>query len=153
MGTLVTDSNGKPLYFTGDSPMKPSGDVMDYKETVLSSASEVTLTTATAKNVTSVTLPNGEWDVNGIIDFDLTGATVTKMIAGVSTTTNTLGAQDTATQTLIALTTITGVHTQQTTDNRLILTAASTVVYLVASATFSAGTMKAFGTIRARRIR
>lgn len=152
MGTLVTDARGVPLSYTATPHDKPSGDGGDYAESVLASSSEVTLTTTQAKSVTSVRLVSGEWDISGVVDFDLTGVSATKFIAGVSSTNNTLGSQDTFSQTLTALTTITGVHAQVVPVTRLVLNTATTI-YLIANATFSAGTLKAYGTIRARRIK
>lgn len=150
---MVTDARGIPLSWSDNGPSKPTGDTGDYSETILAAASEVTLTTATTKNVTSISLAPGEYDITGCVDFDLTGATVTKFIAGISTVSNTLGVpQDSSTQKLTALTTITGINMQCAPIMRFVITAATTF-YLVAQATFSAGTMKAYGSIRARRIK
>jgi hypothetical protein len=122
--------------------------------------SAVALTTATPANVTSIALTAGDWDVSGQIDFNLTGTTVTDMRGGPSLTSATLptqpGGAGLGTDPLAIdpsnFATITDVQTLDSGPVRLSI-AATTTVFLVASATFSVGTVGAFGTIRARRMR
>ena len=119
-------------------------------ESYIASGSAVALTTATSKNVTSISLTAGIWDVDAIIGF--TGSpTGTQTIASISSTTNTLNAN-------------TGDATVQSpdipngsTDLMLeipqfrIAISATTTYYLVAEATFSAGSVSAYGRISATR--
>jgi hypothetical protein len=118
------------------------------------------LTTATPLNVTSISLTAGDWDVASVIDFLYTGATVTDIRGGPSLTTATLptqaGGSGLGTDALaIDPSNFVTVGDTQTLDSGpvRVLISATTTVFLVAQATFSAGTVSAFGTIRARRVR
>lgn len=121
--------------------------------------SAVSLTTATAKTVTSVALGAGDWDVRGGIDFSLTSGTTTLFQGGISLSTNTLPTQaggaglgtDGLVTVPLVLTLLTNVFNLTISPTRVVL-AAPTTIYLVALATFSAGTVAAFGTILARRM-
>ena len=129
-----------------------AGDVGELLSANLASGSATALTTTTPKNVTSVSLTAGDWDVTGVVDYTLTGTTSTKFQAGSSATSATFGAQDTSVNVPLILTTVTDTYGQVIPTTRFSL-ASTTTVYLVAQATFSAGTVAAYGTIRARRIR
>lgn len=129
-----------------------AGSIGEYVSASVAPGSAVSLTTATDKNVTSISLTAGDWDVCGTVDFALTGATATDAYAGISTTTDTLGGQDTYSNRVMSLTAVTDTIVQPTPLVRLSL-AATTTVYLVAKAEFSAGTEAAYGSIRARRAR
>jgi hypothetical protein len=134
-----------------------SGYVGEYVYSTIASASAVALTTATAANVTSISLSAGDWDVSGLVELATTSATVAAnapVYAGIATTSATLTDTQYALHRPVAVTTTTyapwlSLHAPTL---RLSLTA-TTTVYLVAQATFTAGTMKAYGTVRARRVR
>jgi|SRR6185437_1357265 len=122
----------------------------------VASGAAVSLTTATAKTVTSLNLAAGSYLVWGNVDNTLTGATTTAFVAGISLTNNTLPTQaggsglgtDPLSSQLVVLTTTTGTHSVDVGMTTLVLTATTTTpVYLVAQATFSAGTVAAYGTI------
>lgn len=118
------------------------------------------LTTATPLTITSISLTAGDWDVASVIDFLYTGATVTDIRSGPSLTTNVLptqaGGGGLGTDALAIdpsnFATISDVQTLDSGPVRVSI-AGTTTVFLVAQATFSVGTVSAFGTIRARRIR
>jgi len=137
---------------TGTNDNAVAGTLGEYVSAQVLIASPVALTTATAANLTSISLTAGDWDVDGIADFVLTGATTTDWAAGISTTTATLGAQDTYMSIPVVLTTHTDNYTQNTPTVRLSL-AATTTVYLIGRAAFSAGTIGGAGILRARRVR
>jgi hypothetical protein len=122
--------------------------------------SAVSLTTATAANVTSITLAPGDWDISGVIDFNPAATTsVTNITAGVSLTSATLAAQtggsglgtDPTMAWNQAASVPAGVMAMEVPAVRLSITA-TTTVYLVAKATFTVSTMTAYGTIRANRV-
>lgn len=126
-----------------------------YLETVVVSGSAVSLTTATAANVgAGISLPGGDWDVTLSIVYTLSGATTTETRASVSATSATHSSTATAnTQTARSLTTATGTIVENVGPVRIAVPGqTATTFYAVASATFSAGTVTAYGTIRARRM-
>ena len=122
--------------------------------------SAVSLTTATAANVTSITLTAGDWDISGVIDFNPAATTsVTNITAGVSLTSATLAGQtggsglgtDPTMAWNQAASVPAAVMAMEVPVVRLSITA-TTTVYLVAKATFTVSTMTAYGTIRANRV-
>jgi hypothetical protein len=98
--------------------------------------------------------------VSAVGDFTLTGASTSYFRTGVSTVNNTMPAQpggsgigtDPMVRLPLFLTTTTSDYGQGLPPVRISL-AATTTIYLVCEATFSAGSVSAFGTIRARRMR
>jgi hypothetical protein len=132
-----------------------AGNVGEYIESVVSSGSPVSLTSATPKTLTSITLPAGDWDVDATVAFIPTATTnITQIVGSISGTTNTL---DVAPGKLSALS-IPGTvpNLQNVTQNvppyRLSL-AVSTTVFLIAQGTFTVSTLTAYGLVRARRAR
>lgn len=129
----------------------------EYKFATLASASAVSISTGTSKTPTgcSITLAPGQWEVWGVVDFQFQATTsYTALLAGVSTAQDTMGAADT----FAALVSAANVPTAAAdmalpTPHQILQLSAPTTVYLVAKATFSASTMKAYGSIFARRIR
>ena len=115
----------------------------------------VTLTTGVTSNVTSISLPAGDWDVRGQVDYRAAATTsITILKQGISTTYATFGGQDTFTQSVMAAVVPTAsndiglpVRTQR------ISLATATTIYLVCNATFSISSLGAYGTIEARRVR
>jgi len=131
-----------------------AGGIGELLSGTIATGSSVSLTTATAANVTSVSLTAGDWDVSGTVDYN-PGATtsITRLAQGVSSISATLGAQDTYSQSATAANVPTAVVIALPTPVTRISLAATTTIYLVASATFTVSTLTAFGTIRARRVR
>lgn len=125
--------------------------------------SAVALTTATGADVTTIAFTSAdigtEWDVSATVDHSLTGATVTQIACGISATANTMPSQaggsgigtDPASIQPSNLVATTGNYTQPIPSVRYKVTAAATL-HLVASDTFAAGTIAAFGTLRALRV-
>ncbi len=129
-----------------------AGNVGEYMSSTVSSFS-VSLVTATAKTITSITLTPGDWDVSGVVGFR--GAATTQLaltVAGISTTTNTMpGGPEALTQDYQ------GNFTNATVflpvgPTRMSISS-STTVYIVGEAFFSVSTLTANGVIRARRVR
>lgn len=119
---------------------------------VIAAGSATSLTTATTKTITSLTLGVGIWRVYGYVDYVLAGATTTVFQHGFATTTNTftntLQAQDTNTTVESGFTTATQTVTGQPTPFQQITVASGTQqVFMVANATFSAGTVTAYGSM------
>lgn len=121
----------------------------------LAQGGQISLSSGVTANITSITLPAGDWDVDGVLHFNY-GATdaISQLIGSTSVTSATHGAVDT--QAVRVFPTAGQVQSNQQPHrmpvpiNRMQLTAASTTVFLVASATFT-GAYAAHGMIRARR--
>jgi hypothetical protein len=122
-----------------------------YVSAVLASGSAISLTTITPANIAAVTLPAGDWDVAGVVDYSLSSASTTDFTSGTSATSATFVGQDTSINLPLVLTTTTDLlgHTAPVTRYSLSLT---TTIYLIAEAAFSAGSVSAYGTLRARRM-
>jgi hypothetical protein len=123
------------------------GEIGEYLSSV--SATSVGMSTGTIADIASLPLPPGDWDVEGNVVFDPTGA-VTFVAASVNTVSVTFGSHSTA-----------NAGTLGTAQQHRIGTGGATRVnidapmtaYLVAQALFSTGAMNATGTIWARRAR
>lgn len=137
-----------------------AGILGEFKTTTVAVGSTVALSTATAKDIMTLALTPGDWDVDGALDFILTGTTATLFRIGVSLTADTMPTQAGGSgigtdplATIPLLTTAlsaTFIHRVGTVRVSL---AATTTLHLVGEGTFSAGTLSAYGTIRARRVR
>ena len=133
------------------------GYVGEFISATVPTGSSVSLTTATIANITSITLSAGDWELRGQVDYTAALSTVVNVFAqGISTTSATFGGQDTYTQTN---TTAGAIVPNVTYDigaavrTQRLLLSATTTVYLVCRAVFTTNTLKAYGTIEARRIR
>lgn len=140
-----------PLAGVVDSSDAVAGNIGEYSGSLIDSASATTLTTATGKNVTSLTLAAGDWDVEGVVSFVTTSSTNTTFAGGISTTSATIPTDGSEVYSGVRFTT-TSFNDSVTLPRKRISTAGVTV-YLIAKSTFSAGTVKAFGSINARRVR
>lgn len=150
------DSTGKlsKITATQTNDNAATGTIGEYV-TATAAPGAVSLTTAVAANVTSISLTAGDWDVSGVVNFTPTATTSIAVLAGgPSSTTATLGAQDTffrsSNATQVPGTTV--VIAPPTPVVRFSLSG-TTTVFLVTQATFTLSTLTAGGTIRARRVR
>jgi hypothetical protein len=116
--------------------------------------STTSLSNGTAANTTglNLTLTAGDWDVEGNVNFTLTGATVTQKTAGLSTISATLPTDGTQVFNGSIQTLITGSDSVVLPRKRINVSA-STTLYVVAKSSFSAGTVVTFGSVTARRVR
>lgn len=111
---------------------------------------ETTLTTAVSANCHQVTLPAGEWVVDGVVRYTNSNS-LTARSFGLSTTSATLPTNfydkyETTTTLAAGLSTIPA-------PSRVYRFSAPTTIYLVVRATFASGPNTATGYIRARRTR
>jgi hypothetical protein len=133
-----------------------AGNVGEYVESVIASGSATALTTGASKNVTSITLAAGDWDVSGNIGF-LTAATtsVTVVAASISLVTNTsdatVGRQ--CASSFPARVPGAGTFYQYCVGPVRLSVSGSTTVYLVAYSEFTIAANSAWGIIHARRAR
>jgi hypothetical protein len=114
------------------------------------------LSTATPANVASKLLQPGTYLVWGAVDYLLTGATCSEFRNGISVASATLptqaGGAGVGPDPLSILPLVTTALSDTVTDGcgpTIVTLAVATTVYLVAQATFSAGTVSAFGTLNA----
>lgn len=141
---------------TATNDSAAAGEIGEYIASTLVRASATSITTATAKTVTSISLTAGDWDVAVVCGFFPANTTqVTQIVTSISTTTNTL---DTTEGRLGVITTPATTYDGATQAQvslppyRLSLSG-TTTVYLVAQSNFLVSTNAAFGIIRARRMR
>lgn len=135
-----------------------SGAAGDYLESSVASGSAVSITSATPANVTSLSLPAGDWDVSGFAQFVGAGTTtVTILSASLSATSATVdGSNDRFSErnynSQTVLSAAPSANTVTAGPARFSLTT-TTTVYLVVNAGFAVSTCSAYGLLRARRIR
>lgn len=132
-----------------------AGVIGEYIESVIAAGSAVSLTTATAKNVTSIPLPTGDWDVSGLVAFQPAATTnLTQLVESVSTVTNTLDGTPGRLSQLNFAAFVPGAITDTLNQQPYRFSLSSpTTIFLVAQATFTVSTVTAYGMLRARRIR
>jgi hypothetical protein len=126
-----------------------AGSVGEY---LTATTSGTSLTSAAAANCTSVSLTAGDWDVRGVVKFTPAGTTnPAGVIAGISTTSATVGTDDTTQG--FNLTFATGTPIRIATPVVRINVSSTTTVYLVGLGIFTVSTETCDGYIRARRVR
>lgn len=133
-----------------------AGNVGEEIESAIATGSAVSLVSTTAKNITSISLTAGDWDVSGIIQYNAAGsASVTYLAAGLSTTTGTLDQTNGRTASISMVAIVPGVSPGfglPFGPVRINITT-TTTIFLVSNQTFTVGTLAGFGLLRARRIR
>jgi len=169
LGTNATFTNPSALTLNGHLWFKTGGTVFgivgsatndnavalnvgEYVSSLIATGSAVSLTTATAANITSISLTAGDWDVSGNVNFNETTSTVTARSAGISSTSATLPTDGSEAYNGVQSTVTSEINSITSPRVRMSLSG-TTTIYLVGKATFSAGTCAGFGTLTARRIR
>ena len=160
VGQMLTQGASTPQWSidhlgTTTNDNAPAGYVGEFVTSTVAVGSAVALTTGTTANVASLSLTAGDWDVRGQVDYRAGATTsITILKQGVSTTSATLGSQDSFTTNVFAAVVPTASNDiGNTFRQQRISIASTTTIYLVASATFTLSTLSAYGTISARRIR
>lgn len=162
-GYLVDSVTGAPILNTGGGGdmMKAgvtsgsnadAGDIGEYVESLIAVGSATALTTATAKNVTSLTLDPGDWDLEGIVSFSTASATFSAIQGGINSTSATIPTDGSEAYSGVTGTALSAKDSVTCPRKRFNITV-TTTIYLVAKATFSVGSVSAFGQITARRVR
>lgn len=157
---VVFNSNqaGNDFYVTGTGKVSvhsfTSGNLTS---SVVLVANTTSLTTATPKTITSLTLGVGTWRIYGYVDYVLASASTTLFQQGFATTTNSftnsLQVQDTSLNSANALTTTSTTLTGATPFNQVVVSTGTQQIFLVAEATFSAGTVTGYGSMYAIQVR
>lgn len=133
-----------------------AGFVGEYNSSIVLAGSAVSLVTNVAKDITTLTLTAGDWDVSGICVNQPNPATTTSaMICNITTTANTLNNAPSDGGAISFSTIAIGAGLQQslTTDVARVSISGSTTYHLVMQATFLINTEAGYGKIRARRVR
>lgn len=146
-GTAITGING-----VTDASSAAAGDVGQVISSLVVVGSPISLTTATAANITSISLTAGDWDVTGNINLTAAAATSTAAQGAIHTTSATLPVDGSEVYSGLQTTTTSYIDSI-TIPRKRVNVSVTTTVYLVAKATFSAGTVGGFGGITARRVR
>jgi len=156
----VDRANGVPIIAGGlgtqTNDSAPAGYLGEYLTASLVTGSATALTTATPKNVISLSLTAGDWDVGGVLGIKGGGTTtITYLIGCLSATSatldTTLGRMAAVSPRSDMLSVLADTHIALPTAR--ISLASTTTIYLVAQAGFATSTCSAFGAIFARRAR
>ncbi len=141
-----------PKLGTATNNSAAAGYIGQYIESKVAAGAPVSIADSFGADITSISLTAGDWDVDGNVNFILTGTTETVAIGGVSATSATLPTD--GTQVYSGLQTVTVSATNGLTlARKRISIAMTTTIYLVGYCAFSAGTVDGFGSISARRVR
>lgn len=136
-----------------------AGKVGEYLEGVILPASQITLTTSIAADITSMSLTAGDWDCSGMVAFSGAGTTVTTdMIGWISTTSATLPSDAVNHGAYTRMFAASGLsYTQAVISipiNALrVSISTTTTVFLSARSTFTTAGNFAYGALRCRRVR
>jgi hypothetical protein len=153
--STITPSQTAGIVGTTTNNSANAGSVGEVISSTIATGSSVSLSTGATSNITSISLTAGDWDCTGAVDFTF-GATTsyTNLVGSISTTTGTLGAQDSKFdfETPAAVPTAGADATFALPVVRELLSG-TTTVFLVAQGTFTVSTLKAYGTIRCRGVR
>ncbi len=159
IGNLIFNPTTKGVKGTTTNDNAPAGNVGEYITSGVARTG-VALANATAKDVTSITLSAGDWDLSGAVGFTGTATTTTGADAYISQTSNTAPAASTLgnpnSNGEIIIRDIQNVATDDFINSipqyRVSLST-STTMYLGARIAFAAGSVSAYGFIAARRRR
>ena len=132
-----------------DGSNAAAGQVGEYQTASLGSASAVVVTNSIAANVVAVSLSPGDWEVTGLVGYTPAAATITALSAYTSAISGALPTSDS----VFSPPVLAGGGTIVPTPVDRFNVSVTTSVYLMAYAAFSAGTLKAYGQISARRMR
>lgn len=133
-----------------------SGILGEFQTASLAFGSRVTLTTGNSFTVISVTLPAGDWEVSGTVQYETdTTTTVTALAACISAVTNTFdGASGVYNESFFASGSVLGANAPVLSTPVVRKNSSGSVTYyLQARGSFGTSFLKAWGLIRARRIR
>lgn len=129
-----------------------AGQVGEIISSLVAVGSPVALTTATAANVTTLSLTAGDWDVEGNINLSATTATITASQGGISIVSATVPTDGSEVYSGVVTTALSEINSIVLPRHRVVVSS-TTTTYMVVKLTFSAGSVGAFGSFTARRVR
>jgi hypothetical protein len=148
----ITPSQTLGIVGTTTSNDANAGSVGEVVSSTVLQGSAVSLVTNTDKNVTSISLTPGDWDIWGNINLDTAASTSITAFTGSSSTVS--NARQSPSFTFRCAAFVPGVATTgQAIPQTRISLSSTTTIYLVAQATFTVSTAAAWGQIFARRRR
>lgn len=158
-GVLVTSATGVPSISNGGqipgtttNNDASAGNFGEYISASVVSGSAVSMTSPTAKTITSISLTAGDWDVDTFMGTVAgAGTVISALTVGASLTTN-VSASELNNSILYNPLIANNVPTLCGPTTRFSLSA-TTTIYLVGLLVFTVSTAGAFGQIRARRVR
>lgn len=152
-GAITTNGSLLSAFIDGitDGSNATAGYIGEYISSTILNSSAVSLTNNTAKDITSIILTAGDWDVEGNINFCQSSVSMSSVIAWSSETSATMP-DNSAINCVTSPTSVAynqlGVQIPKTRIN----VTTNTTIYLSGYATFS-GLLSACGNISARRVR
>lgn len=156
--TSINGATVSPGHYSGEpsNGSAAAGEVGELMTSTVLSAAAVSLTTGVAANITSVSLTAGDWDVWGSIWLLPAGTTTSNVQTGWISTSSASGVANPATNvshTQLWQSLPAGGGSNFLTGPCVIQVSSTTPVFLETAITFAVSTMKAYGTIWARRRR
>jgi len=146
--STITPSQTAGIVGTTTNNNANAGSVGEY---ITATGTNVSLTTATPANITSISLGAGDWEVHGNIQFNPAGTTtIQQVVAGFSSTSATFQA---SVNFNMQASFTTGAVVGAAIPSQRFSLASTTTIYLVAQSSFGVSTMQATATLRARRPR
>lgn len=153
-GNLIFGTSGKGIAGTITNNNADAGVVGEFVSATLSVAPGTSLTTSTAKNITSISLTAGDWNVWGRVGmYNATAATWTALYGGIGIVSATITGEEYFVDQPDGVSASLA-NFQLTVPQVRISIASTTTVYLIALPIFTGGTgVIGFGSISARRVR
>lgn len=154
---IMIVSSGNPAWTTGvpgttTNDNATAGYLGETTNSKIAVGSAVSLTTATPANITSLSLTAGHWTISGHVNFNETTSTVTARVASFSITSATLATDGSEANNGVQ-STVTSEINSITLESQTFKFTSTTTIYIVAKATFSAGTCGGYGILTATRVR
>jgi hypothetical protein len=142
-------STGLQLKGNNTNTTPPSGFIGEHIQSVIGSGSAVSVATATAQNITTITLTAGIWDITGILVYQgiTTGVGVECIISTSTSGSGTLG--DSATE--LPISSLSSYSATVIVPAYRVLLNASTNYYLNAFCNYTVGSATAYGRLSAVR--
>lgn len=139
---------------TSTNDSAAAGNIGEFVESEVLVGSAVSMSTGTAKTITSISLTAGDWWVFGSVFTTMNGATTPTGLEGaINTTTDALPTPPSKGGYVRMNCTGTGQDYGLPVGGRRLSLNSTTTVYLVGKATFGASTLSLYGYIGARRVR
>jgi len=151
--TTLNTTGNTTIFGTATNNSATAGYVGEYVESVVVAGSPVAMATGVGVNVTSISLTAGDWDVSAIAKGATSGSAVISWvrasISSTSATYNDLASfSNESSQTSVNI----GAPSFGIPPVRFSL-ASTTTIYLTLQCAYTPGTVGAYGTLRARRVR
>jgi len=152
----ITFSTTSGIVGTVTNDNAATGSVGEYVESVIASGSAVSITSGAAKDLTSITLSAGDWDVDGVLQYLFPASTsYTFLEASISLTANTVDTTNGRAVILVVPATVpsAGITVSAAVPPLRFSLSGSTTIHFVGLALFTVSTLSMYGIVRARRVR